>query len=119
MIILDDLPFKFVDREGFKQFCQELQPRFRLPSRPTLTRDCYALFLAEKKNLKDFFKKLSSRVCLTTNTWTSIQNLNYMCLTAHFIYDNWTLHKKIINFCPITSHAGEVIGTAVKNCLLE
>ena len=29
------------------------------------------------------------------------------------------MHKRIINFCPISSHSGEVIGRAIERCLLD
>ncbi|KAG8635518.1 hypothetical protein MANES_16G038752v8 [Manihot esculenta] len=104
MIIVDVLPFMFVEGEGFREWVEYTQPRFRIPSRWTVSRDCYDLYLEERKKLKIFFQKTSQRVCITTDTWTSLQRINYMCVTAHFIDDNWTLQKKIINFCPITSH---------------
>ena len=42
-----------------------------------------------------------------------------MCLTSHFIDDNWNLQKKIINFCPIACHKGILIGRAVEKCLID
>ena len=42
-----------------------------------------------------------------------------MCITAHFIDDQWKLQKKIISFVPITSHKGEYIAKALENCILE
>uniref|UniRef100_A0A803MBM2 hAT-like transposase RNase-H fold domain-containing protein n=1 Tax=Chenopodium quinoa TaxID=63459 RepID=A0A803MBM2_CHEQI len=42
-----------------------------------------------------------------------------MCLTAHFIDDEWNLHKRINNFCPVAGHFGELIGKFVEKCLLE
>ena len=42
-----------------------------------------------------------------------------MCITAHFINDDWKLHKKILNFFPVSIHRGEYIGKALENCLLE
>lgn len=119
MLILDELPFKFVEREGFCFFCKAMNPHFIIPSRFTAARDCYTLFIEERKKLKNCFKKLSSRICFTTDSWASGQNLNYMCLTAHFIDDDWNLHKKIINFCPIVGHKGTLIGRAVEKCLNE
>ncbi|KAL2901582.1 Zinc finger BED domain-containing protein RICESLEEPER 2 [Bienertia sinuspersici] len=119
MIIMDELPFRFVEREGFRYFMSVAQPNFIFPSRWTVARDCYQAYLEEKKNIKSFFSKCSSRISLTTDTWTSCQNLNYMCLTAHFIDHDWNLHKKIINFCQISGHSGEVIGKEVEKCLLE
>ncbi|KAE8690247.1 hypothetical protein F3Y22_tig00110904pilonHSYRG00114 [Hibiscus syriacus] len=119
MLIVDELPFAFVEREGFIEFCKALNPLFKLHSRTTATRDCYALFIEQRNELKNTFKNLYSRVCLTTDTWTSGQNLSYMCLTAHFIDDEWNLHKRIINFCPIAGHSGQLIGRAVEKCLIE
>ncbi|KAL2927661.1 Zinc finger BED domain-containing protein RICESLEEPER 3, partial [Bienertia sinuspersici] len=119
MLILDELPFAFVEREGFRQFCKVAIPHFVPPSHSTITRDCYGLFIEQRKKLKDFFNNLSSRVCLTTDTWTLGQNLSYMCLTAHFIDDGWKLHKRIINFYPVAGHSGELIGKSVEKCLLE
>ncbi|XP_073153665.1 zinc finger BED domain-containing protein RICESLEEPER 4-like [Henckelia pumila] len=50
MIIVDEQPFSLVEREGFKHFINILQPLFRIPSRASITRDCFELFLEEKKN---------------------------------------------------------------------
>ena len=58
-------------------------------------------------------------VSLTIDTWTSLQNINYMCLTVHFIDNNWELQKRVLNFCPIISHRGEDIGKGVEKCLLD
>lgn len=117
MIIMDELPFKFVEGDGFKLFMAIACPKFRIPSRWTVARDCVELYRIERENLKGLLDNLSQRVCLTTDTWTSIQKINYMCLTAHFIDKNWKLHKRILNFCPITSHKGEGISLAIENCL--
>lgn len=42
-----------------------------------------------------------------------------MCLTAHFIDGSWTLYKRIINFCPISSHKDVDIAAFITSCLLE
>lgn len=65
------------------------------------------------------FAALSTRVSITTDTWTSIQNVNYMVVTAHFLDSDWKLHKRIINFCAITSHKGEDIGMVLEMCRRE
>ena len=54
MIVLDELPFKFVDGEGFKEFIATVCPKFHIPSRWTVARDCYELFL-DRKNELNFF----------------------------------------------------------------
>ena len=88
MIIIDVLLFSHLEGEGFRKFCRVLNPKFDPPSRRAISRDVFQLFLGEKKKLKDFFVAKKQRVCLTTDTWTSIQNNNYVSLTAHFIDDD-------------------------------
>ncbi|CAK8538506.1 unnamed protein product [Lathyrus sativus] len=52
MIIIDELPFKYVENEGFNMFMKEAQPRFKIPSRVTVARDCLCLYFDEKEKLK-------------------------------------------------------------------
>ena len=82
-------------------------------------RDCLQLYMMEKEKLKYMFVSSSQRVCLTTDTWTSIQNLTYMSLTAHFIDKDWKLHKRIINFLKVPNHKGVTIGREIEACMLE
>ncbi|XP_019158830.1 PREDICTED: zinc finger BED domain-containing protein RICESLEEPER 2-like [Ipomoea nil] len=113
MIIIDELPFRFVEGQGFKRFILVACPRW------TISRDIYQIFLDERLNLKKLFRVGTQRVSLTTDTWTSVQRINYMCITAHFLDDQWKLHKKIISFVPVSSHKGEYIAKALESCLLE
>ncbi|XP_070025760.1 zinc finger BED domain-containing protein RICESLEEPER 1-like [Nicotiana sylvestris] len=119
MIIIDEQPFISVEKDGFRDFVRALQPLFHIPSRTTMTRDCFEIYHDEKLALKSIFKESKQRICITTDTWTSIQRINYMCVTAHYIDKNWNLHKKILNFCPITSHKGQDLASGVAKCLLE
>ena len=59
------------------------------------------------------------RVCLTTDTWTSIQNLSDMCLTTHWIDNDWNLNKRILNFCIVPNHKGVTISKHIEKCLQE
>ncbi|KAF7812639.1 zinc finger BED domain-containing protein RICESLEEPER 2-like [Senna tora] len=98
MIIMDELPFRFVENPGFRGLVYLLQPQFQIPSRMTVYRDCMQLFLFEKGKLKSILSNNSQMVSITTDTWTSIQNLNYMCVTGHYIDDSWVLNKKVLGF---------------------
>ncbi|KAF7139508.1 hypothetical protein RHSIM_Rhsim07G0239000 [Rhododendron simsii] len=118
MVIIDELPFRFVEGIGFRKFCKVMQPKFSpVPSRQTITREVGAIHNFERGKLKKLLK--GRRICLTTDTWTSIQNLNYMCLTAHFIDDDWNLQKRILNFCQVINHKGETIGKKIESLLLD
>ncbi|KAF7150091.1 hypothetical protein RHSIM_Rhsim02G0147200 [Rhododendron simsii] len=39
MVIIDELPFRFVEGIGFRKFCKVMQPKFSSVSRQTITRD--------------------------------------------------------------------------------
>ena len=39
MVVLDEKSFRIMEGEGFRQFCQVLQPKFPVPSRMTMARD--------------------------------------------------------------------------------
>ncbi|KAK9057997.1 hypothetical protein SSX86_022837 [Deinandra increscens subsp. villosa] len=119
MVIECELSFSFIERNGFRKFIQTLCPSVKIPSRFTVARDIVDYYLEEKKKLKFVFIKSKPRVSFTTDTWTSNQRINYMCLTAHFIDYEWNFHKKIISFKPILSHKGDAIATVIEECLIE
>ncbi|KAG6437108.1 hypothetical protein SASPL_102018 [Salvia splendens] len=124
MIILDEQPFRCVEREGLRLLCHELQPKFKIPSRYTIRSDCVKVFLEESEQLKVFFsRKCMGRVSITTDCWTGVNNTNFICVTAHCIDKEWRLHKKIISFFDNSSHKGddlaEVLIKALTNWGIE
>lgn len=56
MLIVDELPFKHVEGKGFQHVMRTACPSFKIPSRWTITRDCYQLYLDEKIKLKQVLK---------------------------------------------------------------
>jgi hypothetical protein len=84
-----------------------------------MMKDGVKMYLKTKSNLKYIFMKTNQRVCLTTTTWTSIQNMNYMYVIAHFINHKWALHNRLLSFCQVSDHNGITIGKALEECLVE
>ncbi|KAM3358196.1 hypothetical protein P3S68_021127 [Capsicum galapagoense] len=68
MIIVDELPFSFVENEGFKKFMSKAQPLFWIPSCRTITRNCYDVYGELRLSLKRSFREMQPRICLTTDT---------------------------------------------------
>ena len=60
MIIIDELPFNFVEKECFKNFMRVTVPHFHIPPCRTVTRDCYELYL-EKKTFEEGFQRSMSK----------------------------------------------------------
>ncbi|KAM2197142.1 hypothetical protein EV1_000638 [Malus domestica] len=114
-IIKAEMPFRAVDQEDFRDWIHDLNPKYKLPNRHKVAAAVLELYFTEKEKIKRVVDGL--RVSITTDTWTSIQNINYMVVTAHFLDNDWALHKRILNFVQITSHKGDDIGRCLEVCL--
>jgi hypothetical protein len=55
MIIVNELPFRFVEGEGFQEFMKTVEPRFYIHSRYTVMKDCVKLFMSENEKLRAMF----------------------------------------------------------------
>ncbi|GKV41999.1 hypothetical protein SLEP1_g49461 [Rubroshorea leprosula] len=120
MLIIDEDSFSLVEKLGFMRFCEvALPPTFEIPSKRTITKECYDIYVEHRIALKKFFKESNLRVSLTTDTWTSLQRITYMRLTAHFIDAKWKLHKKILCFCPVDNNKGDELRDLLVRCLKD
>jgi hypothetical protein len=97
MIIVHEYPLSMVDHVGFRKFCAALQPLFKVVSRNTIRKDIFTMYELQKENMVKYFRKLSSRVAVTTDLWTAnYQKRGYMAVTAHFLDDDWKLKSFLI-----------------------
>ena len=55
ILIIDELSFSSVDKEGFQRFVRAVQPRFQFVSLTTITKDCLEICILEKTKLKSIF----------------------------------------------------------------
>ena len=120
MVIIDELPFRFVEGYAFQRYSTTLQLKLRIRDisfRQTVAKDVIDIYGVEREKIRGALK--GRWVCLTTDAWTSIQNLNYMSLTCYFINNDWKLYKRILNFCQVEDHKGETIGRKIETCLRE
>nr|GEV16834.1 zinc finger BED domain-containing protein RICESLEEPER 2 [Tanacetum cinerariifolium] len=84
LIVLAELPFKFVEHPTFIKYSKNLQPKYNLPSRHTISRDVAKFYLKEKKKLVKFLGNPNHTIHLTMDTWTSTcQKIKYMVITVH------------------------------------
>lgn len=117
MIMIDKLPFKFVEYEGFRKYSHNLYSTFTIPSSVEVAADCFKLFVEERKKLKSLIK--GRRLCLSIGIWSCVYGFNYMCLTTHWIDDGWKWERRILKFHQIHDCSGKTIGEEIELCLLE
>ncbi|PIA37163.1 hypothetical protein AQUCO_03000025v1 [Aquilegia coerulea] len=121
MIVKHNYPFSMVEHEYFRKFVNNLQPHFDLKHRNTVRGDIVKLYKEEKNALYSILGKLSSRVSLTTDLWTAqCTRDSYMCLTVHYIDDDWVLRNKILNFRLMDcSQTGSELERIIMKCLFD
>lgn len=115
MIIVNKLPFIIMEGQGFQNFVKDIEPRFPMPSRYAMKRDFIRVFVEEKEKLRELLVSIDVRVCFTTNTWILIQNLNYMCITIHFIDSNGPYTKELSLLVKLKIIKGKQLGGNLKN----
>jgi len=61
-----------------------------------------------KADIADVLKEAASRICCTTDGWTSISMESYIVVTAHFLTHDWKMQGLVIAFDGMEeSHTGE------------
>ncbi|KAF7801124.1 zinc finger BED domain-containing protein RICESLEEPER 2-like [Senna tora] len=119
-IIEHDLPYSFVDYKGIRKWIKYLNPDVIMPSRNTVVSDVKKIYEKEKEKLKQEMARIPNRVCLTSDVWTACTSEGYICLTAHFVDENWKLRSIILNFCRmLPPHTGVELSNTILNCLKE
>ena len=121
MIIKHGYPWNMIEHERFSIFVENLQPRFKLPSRDTLKAGILLVYGEEKEKLRKYFEMLSCRFHLILNFLTCHdKNNRYCCFTLQFSEDGLKLKKKILALKSLeNNYTGETLYEMVKGLLLE
>jgi len=120
VIIRHNLPFISVEYEELRDYFSYLNPDYKCYSRNTAASDVMKTWEKEKQILKSELEKIPSRICLTSDCWTSLAGDGYIAVTAHYVDAKWVLHSKILSFCEVLPlHSCEVLASKVHECLRE
>lgn len=78
-------------------------------------------FTSRKNELIAMFATAQYKVSLTSDIWTAGKHgLSYICVTAHYLDDNWKLQKRILSFRVVTCpHTGDVVFNAIVSVMIE
>jgi len=81
----DFQPFKVV-KDGFKNFLELLNPSYKIPDGHTISKvQIPALYQKSVNETKENISNKSLSGCLTTDCWTSRNNIAFISITFHFI----------------------------------
>nr|GMD76374.1 zinc finger BED domain-containing protein RICESLEEPER 2-like [Ipomoea batatas] len=117
-IIYHDLPYSWVEYTWVRELHKYLKGDYKFLSRNTTAADVYMFYEREKDKLNNVLLKVPSRICLTSDLWTACTVEGYICLTAHYIDNDWKLNSKILSFCAMPPpHTGP--NDSMQNILKE
>ncbi|KAD4385738.1 hypothetical protein E3N88_25907 [Mikania micrantha] len=119
-IIKHNYPFSYVEHEGTRELHKFLHNDVNFITRNTAKSDVLQLYDREKTILKDALQKVTSKIWLTTDLWSSITTDGFMALTAHYVDNDWVLRKKMLNFRVIPPpHSGSILAEHLINFLAD
>ncbi|KAJ4801534.1 Zinc finger BED domain-containing protein DAYSLEEPER [Rhynchospora pubera] len=114
------IPYSVIETRFWKPAMRSLNPDYKSVGRQTLRNDSVGIFKNGFDLLLSEFDKIDSRVSFTSDIWTSSVNLEYLCLTAHYIDNDFNLQKKIIVFKQMPyPHTGEAIAKLIEQILID
>ena len=116
MIVNDMQPVSICEDQGFIQLVHQLDSRYPIPSRRTLMREMLPKRYDEKRlEIQTVLNDVSS-VSLTTDIWSSIQNIGYMTITAHCLTAKWDLKSLVLQTRELTeAHTGAYIASTLQD----
>ncbi|KAK0597087.1 hypothetical protein LWI29_021696 [Acer saccharum] len=85
IIIMHELPLRFVEYTGFREMIVYCQPRFEYMSRNTLKSEIFKLYNMERDRTLKLLDNIESKIAITMDMWTSSTKMGYMVVTMHFI----------------------------------
>ncbi|XP_025422227.1 zinc finger BED domain-containing protein 1-like [Sipha flava] len=119
MIVTDYQPLSLVENSGFLEYSKKLQPLFKVPSRKTLTTKLlpneYNKIVIKIKNMLENVAYFS----ITTDIWTSDNNIPYLTVTCHFILDTRLYSPILATRDMRESHTGVNISNLLSDILNE
>ncbi|KAL2930501.1 Zinc finger BED domain-containing protein RICESLEEPER 2 [Bienertia sinuspersici] len=98
-IMFHSYPFNIVEHVKLRELHSYLNPNVIHISRNTILAYCWKEHDRLKLRMCDSLSQVSSRICFTSDCWSSkVTSRGYLSLTAHYIDNNWILRSHILNF---------------------
>ncbi|KAL2905817.1 putative AC transposase [Bienertia sinuspersici] len=98
-IMFHSYPFNIVEHVKLRELHSYLNPNVIHISRNTILAYCWKEHDRLKLRMRDSLSQVSSRICFTSDCWSSkVTSRGYLSLTAHYIDNNWILRSHILNF---------------------
>lgn len=94
----DNISFKTIENEGFKQMLQTICPLYKPPGRDTIARRIDDLYTVMARKFREELSKVPF-VSITTDIWTeTMQMRSFLGITTHLIQDGKLKTRNILYY---------------------
>lgn len=120
MIIIDSLPFTFVENDGFRKLMNTIQPKFSLPKRDSIRdsviKRCVEI---ENCNVEKIIKEALS-LSLSTDLWSNKKITPFIGVTVTFIDQKYTVQNSVLEIAHFEHpHTGVRIREKFDECIKQ
>ena len=115
LIVLDLQPFSIVEDKGFRALINYLDPKYVIPCRKTMKKFVDDEYVTKRRIIQAEVDAASA-VCITTDTWTSVNLDNIISVTCHYINKDFELKTRTLQTEKITgSHTAHALSQTLNN----
>jgi hypothetical protein len=120
-IVSTNQPFNCVEQPSFQQLVLILsQGKVNFPRSGNTVKSYVAEYYeSEKQKIVMELAELSSRISFTMDGWTSPNNISFVCVTCHYVDENWNRRNLLLALREIESCSGRNLSKLYKKVLKE
>ncbi|KAL6281535.1 hypothetical protein ACE6H2_018416 [Prunus campanulata] len=115
-LVLASLPPATLEEKWLANSYKFLNPSIQLWSSEEYRKTFHEVFRSMKEVVRASLEHVSSKVSITLEFWTSYEEIYYMSVTCHWIDENWSFQKMMLDICHIPYPCGgaEIYHSLVK-----
>ncbi|XP_058088811.1 putative AC transposase isoform X2 [Magnolia sinica] len=107
-LIEGSLPLSTFEDEGLTNSFKFLNPSVKLWSRERVQAVILEVYRSMREDTRaSVLQVKSSKISITLDFWSNYEQICYMSITVHWIDENWTLHKLLLDISHIPYHYGD------------
>ncbi|CAJ0889152.1 4547_t:CDS:2, partial [Entrophospora sp. SA101] len=91
-------PFLTAEDPELIEIFRYLNPNVKPVKADAIKNTIMKLYKEGKRELKVYLSTINSKISFTSDLWTSPNNKAFVSATAHYIDDDWVLHKTVVDF---------------------
>ncbi|KAI4302578.1 hypothetical protein MLD38_038304 [Melastoma candidum] len=100
------LPISTVEEKSLMNSYRFLNPSVNMWQGEKYTAVVLEVFRSMQDDVRDVLRHVSSKVSITLELWNSYEKMLFMSITGHWIDENWSCRKMLLDICRVPHPCG-------------